>query len=206
MISQHGPGPEGATFGALRTARDGRQPRTRARGCDSQVMTAATDVLIDSLGRVRENVHAVVEGLSRDQLAERLDPDANSIAWLVWHLTRVEDDHVAGVAGTDQLWQADGWAERFALPLDVDDHGFGHGREQVAAVVVDADLLTAYHDAVHARAVEYVGALTDDDLARIVDRRWDPPVTMAVRLVSVVDDCAQHVGQAAFVRGVLERR
>ena len=169
-------------------------------------MTAATDVLIDSLNRVRENVHAVVEGLSRDQLAERLDPDANSIAWLVWHLTRVEDDHVAGVAGTEQLWQADGWAGRFALPLDDNDHGFGHGREQVAAVVVDGNLLTAYHDAVHARAVEYVGSLTDDDLARVVDRRWDPPVTMAVRLVSVVDDCAQHVGQAAFVRGVLERR
>ena len=169
-------------------------------------MTAATDVLTDALGRVRENVHAVVEGLSRDQLAERLDPDANSIAWLVWHLTRVQDDHVAGVAGTDQLWQADGWAGRFALPLDGNDHGFGHSREQVAAVVVDGDLLTAYHDAVHARAVEYVESLTDDDLARVVDRRWDPPVTMAVRLVSVVDDCAQHVGQAAFVRGILERR
>jgi uncharacterized damage-inducible protein DinB len=169
-------------------------------------MTAATDVLIDGLGRVRENVHAVVEDLTRDQLAERLDPDANSIAWLVWHLTRVEDDHVAGVAGTDQLWQADGWGERFALPLDDNDHGFGHNREQVAAVVADGDLLTDYHDAVHARAVEFVASLTDDDLARVVDPRWDPPVTMAVRLVSVLDDCAQHVGQAAFVRGVLERR
>jgi hypothetical protein len=76
----------------------------------------------------------------------------------------------------------------------------------VAAVVADGDLLTGYHDAVHARAVEFVATLTDDDLARVVDRRWDPPVTMAVRLVSVLDDCAQHVGQAAFVRGVLERR
>jgi hypothetical protein len=169
-------------------------------------MSHATDILVDGLSRVQENVHAVVEDLTRDQLAERLDPDANSIAWLVWHLTRVEDDHVAGVADTEQLWQADGWAERFALPLDDNDHGFGHTREQVASVVADADLLTAYHDAVHARAVEFVRSLTDDDLARVVDRRWDPPVTMSVRLVSVVDDCAQHVGQAAFVRGILERR
>jgi hypothetical protein len=76
----------------------------------------------------------------------------------------------------------------------------------VASVVADGDLLTAYHDAVHARAVEFVRSLMDDDLARVVDRRWDPPVTMSVRLVSVVDDCAQHVGQAAFVRGILERR
>lgn len=169
-------------------------------------MTAATDVLVDGLGRVQENVHAVVEGLSRDRLTARLDPDANSIAWLVWHLTRVQDDHVAGVAGTVQAWQADGWAERFALPFDVTDHGFGHTREQVAAVAVDGALLTAYHDAVHARSVDFLESLTDHDLARVVDKRWDPPVTMAVRLVSVVDDCAQHVGQAAFVRGVLERR
>ncbi|HEU5455669.1 MAG TPA: DUF664 domain-containing protein [Nocardioides sp.] len=169
-------------------------------------MTAATDVLVDGLGRVQENVHAVVEGLSRDRLTARLDPDANSIAWLVWHLTRVQDDHVAGVAGTVQAWQADGWAERFALPFDVTDHGFGHTREQVAAVAVDGALLTAYHDAVHARSVDFLESLTDDALARVVDKRWDPPVTMAVRLVSVVDDCAQHVGQAAFVRGVLERR
>ena len=107
----------------------------------------------------------------------------------------------AGVAGTVQAWQADGWAERFALPFDVTDHGFGHTREQVAAVAVDGALLTAYHDAVHARSVDFLESLTDHDLARVVDKRWDPPVTMAVRLVSVVDDCAQHVGQAAFVRG-----
>jgi uncharacterized damage-inducible protein DinB len=169
-------------------------------------MTAATDVLIDGLGRVRENVHAVVDGLPRERLTARLDEDANSIAWLVWHLTRVQDDHVAGVAGTEQVWREAGWADRFDLPFDVADHGFGHTREQVAAVDVDADLLTAYHDAVHARSVEYVGSLTDADLARVVDTRWDPPVTLAVRLVSVVDDCAQHVGQAAFVRGVLQRR
>jgi uncharacterized damage-inducible protein DinB len=169
-------------------------------------MTAATDVIIDGLTRVRDNVHAVVEGLSRSQLAERLDPAANSIAWLVWHLTRVQDDHVAEVAGTQQVWIADGWAGRFALPLEITDHGFGHTSAQVARVVADAEMLVWYHDAVHARTVDYVRGLSDTDLARVVDRRWDPPVTLAVRLVSVVDDCAQHIGQAAFVRGILERR
>ena len=169
-------------------------------------MTAATDILVDGLERSRDNVHAVVDGLNRDQLAARLDTGANSIAWLVWHLTRVQDDHVADVAGTEQVWIADGWAKRFGLPFDDRDHGYGHSSEQVGEVVVDGALLRAYHDAVHQRSVEYVASLEDADLARVVDRRWDPPVTLAVRLVSVVDDCAQHVGQAAFVRGVLERR
>jgi hypothetical protein len=169
-------------------------------------MTAATDVIIDGLNRVKDNVHAAVEGLSRTELAERLDPEANSIAWLVWHLTRIQDDHVADVAGTTQVWISDGWAGRFALPLDNHDHGFGHTPKQVAQVVADAEMLVWYHDAVHARTVDYVQGLGDVDLARVVDRRWDPPVTLAVRLVSVVDDGAQHVGQAAFVRGILERR
>ncbi len=169
-------------------------------------MTAATDLLVDGLGRVRENVHAVLEGLTRDQLAARLDADANSIAWLVWHLTRVQDDHVAGLAGTEQVWHADGWRDRLALPFEDGDIGYGHSRDQVSAVVADGSDLAAYHDVVHGRSVEIVGGFADDELARVVDRRWDPPVTVAVRLASVLDDCAQHVGQAAFVRGVLERR
>jgi uncharacterized damage-inducible protein DinB len=166
----------------------------------------ATDLLVDALGRVQETVHSVVEGLSRDQLTRRLEGEANSIAWLVWHLTRIQDDHIAGVAGSDQVWHTDGWVDRFALPLDRDDDGFGHTSEQVAAVVAEADLLLGYHDAVHARSVAYLRTVADEELSRIVDRSWDPPVTLAVRLVSVVNDCTQHVGQAAFVRGVLQRR
>lgn len=164
-----------------------------------------TDLLVDALDRVQETVHTAVEGLTRERLTGRVDDDANSIAWLVWHLTRIQDDHVAGVAGTGQVWHG-GWADRFALPLDRDDHGFGHTSAQVAAVDVDADLLLGYHDAVHDRSVAYLRTVRDEDLSRVVDRSWDPPVTLAVRLVSVVNDCMQHAGQAAFVRGVLERR
>lgn len=167
--------------------------------------TPAADLLVDALGRVRETVHDTVAGLGRRELTYRVDPRANTICWLVWHLTRIEDDHVAGVAGSEQVWLTQGWADRFALPLEPHDHGYGHTDDQVASVDVDADLLVGYHDAVHDRAVEYLRTLGDDDLPRIVDRRWDPPVTLAVRLVSVVNDCTQHVGQAAFIRGVVQR-
>lgn len=168
--------------------------------------TPAFALLIDALGRTQENVHAVLDGLSEADLAWRADPEANSIAWLVWHLTRVQDDHVAEVAGISQAWLAGGWADRFGLPLDPAEHGYGHTSEQVASVVASGDLLRGYHDAVHAQSVEYLRGLADDELPRIVDRRWDPPVTLAVRLVSVADDCAQHVGQASFVRGLIDRR
>ncbi|WP_129669723.1 mycothiol transferase [Phytoactinopolyspora endophytica] len=166
----------------------------------------SADLLNDAFGRVREEVHSVVDGLSPDQLSHRIDSRANSIAWLVWHLTRILDDHLADVAGTEQAWTAGGWAERFGLPFSPAATGYGHGSEDVAAVRVDSgDLLTGYHDAAHDLAVSYVDRLTDPDLDHIIDERWDPPVSLGVRLVSVVNDTAQHVGQAAFIRGVVLR-
>jgi len=147
-----------------------------------------------------------VEGLSDDELAWRPDPEANSIAWLVWHLTRIEDDHVAHVAGTNQAWVEDGWADRFGLPLPVADHGYGHSPDQVGEVHAGADLLTGYYDAVSARTADYLAGLEPDDLDVVVDERWNPPVTLGVRLVSVVNEVNQHVGQAAYVRGLLGRR
>ncbi|HET9139359.1 mycothiol transferase [Actinophytocola sp.] len=165
-------------------------------------MTSA-QLLIDAFGRVREEVHHAVDGLTEDQLGYRIDGQGNSIAWLVWHLTRIQDDHIAGAAGLEQVWTAEGWGARFGLPLDETDTGYGHNDHQVSRVRAKAELLTAYYDAVHQKTIDFVGALTDDDLPRIVDRSWDPPVTLAVRLISVISDDLQHAGQAAFVRGLL---
>ncbi len=165
-------------------------------------MTTA-DLLADAFGRIREAVHEVVDGLSPDQLSLRPAAQANSIAWLIWHLTRIADDHVAGAAGTEQAWTAAGWAARFALPFDVAETGYGHDSGQVEAVrVTSGELLTGYYDAVFEQTIRYVKQLTDTDLDRIVDERWDPPVTLGVRLVSVLADDLQHVGQAAYLRGL----
>jgi hypothetical protein len=165
------------------------------------------ELLVDSFGRIRESVHGAVEGLTPPQLAHRPAPHANSIAWLVWHLTRIQDDHIAQVAGLDQAWTAQGFYDDFGLPFAARDHGYGHSSEQVAAVSgLTAEQLLGYHDAVHAQTVGYVERLTLDDLGRVVDERWDPPVTLGVRIVSVVNDDQQHVGQAAYVRGLLGHR
>jgi hypothetical protein len=167
-------------------------------------MTSA-QLLTDAFDRIRGVVHQVVRGLTPQELEYRVDGEANSIAWLVWHLTRIQDDHVAGAAGRTQVWT--GWAERFGLPFPTSDTGYGHNSGEVAAVRVESGaLLTGYHDAVFEQTIGYVRTLTDDDLGRIVDQSWDPPVTLGVRLVSVVSDDLQHAGQAAFVRGLLPRR
>ncbi|MEU3482349.1 MULTISPECIES: mycothiol transferase [Streptomyces] len=163
-------------------------------------------LLVDAFGRIREVVRDAVEGLTEDELAARIDPDANSVAWLVWHLTRIQDDHLADAFDTEQLWASDGWAARFALPFSRRATGYGQTSAQVGEVRASAELLLGYHDAVHARTVELIGSVTNADLGRIVDTAWDPPVTLGVRLVSVIADDLQHAGQAAFVRGVVERR
>jgi Protein of unknown function (DUF664) len=164
----------------------------------------SAELLTDAFGRVRETVHEAVEGLTADELAARLDQDANSVAWLCWHLTRVQDDHVADTFGVPQAWP--GFSERFGFPFRTRDIGYGHDSRQVGEVRVSSGkLLTEYHDAVHAQTVALVSGITDADLSRVVDEAWDPPVTLGVRLVSVISDCLQHAGQAAFARGILLR-
>ncbi|WP_127479421.1 mycothiol transferase [Nocardioides pantholopis] len=165
-------------------------------------MTPAA-LLSDGFQRIVDSGTAVVDGLDADDLAFRPGPEANSIAWLVWHLTRVQDDHVAEVAAREQVWVARDFVDRFALPLDAADTGYGHSAEQVGQVRAPADALAAYLIAVHEGTLAFLDTVGEADLDRVVDERWDPPVTLGVRLVSVLDDCARHVGQAEYVRGLL---
>ncbi|MCX4539620.1 DinB family protein [Streptomyces sp. NBC_01565] len=166
-----------------------------------------TEVLADAYGRVREVVHETVEGLTAEELNARVDPRANSIAWLVWHLTRVQDDHVADASGQRQVWHAANWMERLGLSLPAADTGYGHTAKQVATVRVDsAGPLLEYHDAVHEQTLRFLRSLAAADLDRVIDTRWDPPVTLGVRLISVISDDLQHAGQAAYVRGLLKHR
>jgi hypothetical protein len=170
-------------------------------------MTSA-DLMTDAFGRIRETVSDTLYGLTTEQLTYRIDVDANPIAWLIWHLTRIQDDHLAAAFGVPQVWADGGWAARFGLPADSTDTGYGHNRVQVAAVseaCAASALLTDYHEAVYQQTVKLVSGITDADLDRVVDTSWRPPVTLGVRLVSVLDDDAQHAGQAAFVRGVVLR-
>ena len=168
---------------------------------------SSANQLVDAFGRVKEIIHRAVGGLSPEQLSFRINDQTNSIAWLVWHLSRIQDDHIADVAGNEQVYTSGGWADRFALPFKASSTGYGHSSDDVSAVRVDStELLTDYHDAVYEQTLRFVESLDDGDFARIVDEAWDPPVTLGVRLVSVISDNLQHAGQAAFVRGIIDRR
>ncbi len=165
--------------------------------------TAAARLLLDGFDRIAASVIQAVDGLDEDQLAIRPAPSANSIAWLVWHITRIQDDHLADAFGHEQVWTAEGWEDRFGLPFDSAVTGYNHSSDQVGAVRVDGSLLVGYHRAVHHRTQRTLRRLEDRDLDRVVDESWDPPVTLGVRLVSVVTDNLEHAGQAAYIKGLL---
>lgn len=165
------------------------------------------DIFEDAYDRIKGGVHRVTDGLTAADLAARPNPDANSIGWLIWHLTRVQDHHVSDIAGRPQVWTETDWPRRFGLDADPENHGYGHTTAEVGEVQPEsAAMLREYYDMVHARTAEYLAGITPDELDRIIDTRWDPPVTVGVRLVSVISDDLQHIGQAAYVRGLLEGR
>jgi len=165
----------------------------------------SSDLLLDAFGRVSGVVHSVLVGAGPRMLEFRPDPEANTVAWLVWHLARIQDAQMAPIIGEEQVWTTDGWFDRFGLPLNARDTGYGHTADDVGSVRASADLLGGYFDAVHARTIAFLPTLAEADYARIVDRAWDPPVTVAVRLVSIIADDLEHAGQAAYVRGLALR-
>jgi uncharacterized damage-inducible protein DinB len=164
----------------------------------------SSELLVYAYEQIQETLRRAVEGLAPRELTRRVSAEANTIAWLAWHLARVQDDHIADVTGGEQVWTAEGWDTRFGLPFPPEATGYGFSSEQVAQVrVPSADMLLEYAAAVHTRTADYLRGLSDDDLDTVVDTRWDPPVTLGVRLISVLSDDLQHVGQAAFLRGLL---
>lgn len=164
------------------------------------------ELIIDGYDRVLEVLEKALDGMTPDDLDEQPHPDCNSMGWLAWHLTRVQDDHVADLMGEQQLWTSDRWYARFNRKPDPKDIGFGHASDDVAAFrSPDALTLLEYHRAVLERSKRYISSLSEADLDRELNEPWYQPLpTVGVRLVSVMSDCLQHAGQLAYVRGLLK--
>ena len=161
-------------------------------------------LLLDLYGRVPPLAREAVEDLDLAQLHHQPGPGANTIAWLIWHLARVQDAQIAELVEEPQVWESGDWSSRFGLEPDPSNHGYGHTEQEMLGVRSESvDALLAYLDAVDAKTQSALRELSPDDLDRIVDPNWDPPVSLGVRLISIADDCLQHVGQAAYVRGLL---
>ncbi|HLW45589.1 MAG TPA: DinB family protein [Acidimicrobiales bacterium] len=163
------------------------------------------ELLIDQFERIRDAVYPAVNALSFEELTYRPDVESNSISWLVWHLTRVQDSVVSSLTGRESVWTADGWFDRFGLALDQTDTGYGHDPETVGKVTSAAKPLLDYFEDVHQRTVDWLATLDDAALSKVLDETSIPPSTVETKLNAVIADDFQHAGQAAYVRGLVQR-
>jgi len=165
------------------------------------------ELLIELFGRVDEEVHSAVDGLDVEALTTAPQEGANPIAWLVWHLTRVQDDHMADLLDAEQVWVSGDWGRRFGVASDAANTGYNHSAKEVSTIRPDSvEALLEYYEAASEPTRRFLTTVTAKDLDRVVDTRWNPPVTLGVRLVSIADDEIQHAGQANYVRGLLDHR
>jgi uncharacterized damage-inducible protein DinB len=165
------------------------------------------ELLVELFSRVTEEVHSAVDGLDAAALMTPPVEGANPVGWLVWHLIRVQDEHMAEILDEEQLWVTGDWAGRFGVAADPSNTGYGHSWDEVMSLRPEsAAALIEYYEVVAARTRTFVQTATAPDLDRIVDERWNPPVTLGVRLVSIADDDIQHAGQASYARGLIEQR
>lgn len=162
-----------------------------------------TDLIADALGRIQRTLERILPGLTIEQLAYRPSEGSNSITWLVWHLTRVQDHHISDLLDREQEWISGGWHERFGLAADPRNTGFGHDPSDVSAVRANGETLQGYYDAVYSRSLELLNSLNPEELDREINEpQYEPLPTVGTRLVSIVNDNTQHVGQAAYLKGL----
>lgn len=140
--------------------------------------------------------------LTSEQLNTHPAGHPNSVAWLLWHAGREVDVQLAYLSGEAQQWDA--FRSRFTLGDLGETVGYGHTTEQAGQIKVnDQSLLVDYLEAALTALIDYTSGLPDAAFDEIVDRNWEPPVTRAQRLTSIIDDASQHVGQAAYASGAL---
>jgi hypothetical protein len=163
----------------------------------------AKDLVLDALERIRSILHRSLTGLTLDESHRQPTPETNSIAWLTWHLTRVQDNGISGLFDQEQAWISEGWHARFAMAPDPDNEGQGHTPAQVAAFRAPSlQTLLDYHDSVSARSKAFVDGLAPADFNRELNEpHYQPLPTVGVRLVSILSDNLQHAGQVAYLRG-----
>ncbi|PFG31637.1 mycothiol transferase [Paramicrobacterium agarici] len=162
----------------------------------------ARDILIDAAGRPREAARSLSRRLTPEALNAHPGGHDNSIAWLLWHTGREIDAQTASLTGSEQVWYVGDYARRTGLGDAGAEVGYGHTSEQARAIRTDAaEVLVEYISEATDALVTYLRGLSDDDLSDVIDENWDPPVTRGVRLMSIIDDAAQHVGQAAYAAG-----
>ena len=170
-------------------------------------MTTWQEILHDAFKRSTQIFERVLPNLSQEVIDKQPAPGCNSIGWLAWHASRIQDAQIAALKGSEQLWLADGWATRYGRDASPQDTGFGHSDAEVNSFRSPVlEIVLGYNRAVLKQTEDYISTVEEKTLSVVVDaHRFDSPPTIAVRLVSIATDCTIHAGQAAYLAGLFSR-
>lgn len=153
--------------------------------------------------RAYGGVKAACDGLTDEQLWYQLTPDSNSIARLVWHLSRVKDRLTSTITGESEVWAADDWAVQFGL--DLEGTGIGDSPEKVAAFHIGRYPLFGYLDDAHHATMRRLSKITAEQFDQPVVYVLGDSRPVCTALVGTVGDSSQHNGQIAYLRGMITR-
>ena len=160
------------------------------------------DIIRMGLEEYMDELRKALDGLTSEERRFQPTPDSHHIDFAVWHMARVEDLWVQGFAqGTQQIWQKDGWSEKFGIPER--DSGFGYTLEQLTNLPqFDIDDIMAYYDSVRKETLRHLDGLTAEELARCPNEERRPGYSIGKMYSHIIVEESQHVGQIAYIRGI----
>ena len=164
------------------------------------------DLIIQNFDISLDRLVSYLDGLTQEDLNWQPKPDCNSIGWITWHLIRVIDKGISISANEEQLWIKAGWSSKFDRPADPDDTGNRQTPEQAAAFKSpDKDTLIGYCRAAADNLRNWLNKLDSTDLDREFDDEYSQMLpTVGSRVNVIVRDTQQHLGQIAYIRGLLQ--
>jgi len=162
----------------------------------------AVDLIKMSLEENRDYIARAIKDLSPDELAWRPKPHSNNIAFLLWHLARVEDLWINRlILGGKSMYETDGWYKKFKTPAQ--DSGFGYDQAKLAAWPVPTpELLQSYTAAVREKTLAFLKTTDEKKLDEPKDFILNK-ATVGWALSHLISEIGEHSGQIGYLRGVM---
>ena len=163
----------------------------------------ATDIYLEAIKRSDADLRRALEGLTTEDVRKQpAGEGSNPISWLVWHLTRTRDNISSSIVGRKPLWESEGWGAKFGMsdgiPSFKPDNVHTFDPKSI-------ETLTGYFEAVAANSLKIIEGLQESDMSRMVESTIPgrPAQPVVGRLAVILNDNIQHVGQVAYLRGLI---
>lgn len=153
----------------------------------------------DCLEQVRIRLLGTCEGMNQEEVLWRPEPYANNIGFVLWHVTRAEDNLVMRLENGHALWVTGGWHEKFGQPVNAPDPGDRMGLRALA--IPGLPVLLGYSQAVGEQTRRLLGELTVDRLDQPIGPS-QPGQTVTANLRHLITHRNNHHGQMDYIRGL----